>query len=105
MGQEMAGQGTLRGLNYKLAKSMCPPQSQQVKFALPILCEKLWQLGEFPEDWRKSNVTPIVKKSHMDHPEHYRLVSLLMIPGKVMGKTVLEIISKLMKVKKVTGRS
>lgn len=54
MGQEMAWQGTLRGLNYKLASSVCPPQSQQVKFALPILCEKLWQLVEVPEDWRKA---------------------------------------------------
>lgn len=41
----------------------------------------------------------------MEHPELYRLVILLLIPGKVMGKTILETIFKHVKLKKVTGKS
>lgn len=42
---------------------------------------QLCQQGEVPKDWRKANVSPIFKK---DDPGNDRLVSLTLIPKKVM---------------------
>lgn len=39
------------------------------------------QQGEVPKDWRKASVSPIFKK---DDPGNNRLVSLTLIPKKVM---------------------
>ena len=40
---------------------------------------EVWQLGEVPEDWKKSNVTPLFKE---EDPGNYRLVSLTSTPGR-----------------------
>lgn len=61
MGQEMTWQGTLRRLNYKLARSMCPRQSQQAKFALAVLCEKLWQMEAVQRTGEKQ-VSPLFSR-------------------------------------------
>jgi len=58
-----------------------------------------------PEDCRKANVTPIVKKGKKDDPGNYRPVSLTSIPGKVMEQLILEAIMKQVEEKKVIRSS
>jgi len=49
---------------------------------LSIIFERSWWTGEVPEDWRKANVTPIIKTGKKEDPGNYTLVSLTSIPGK-----------------------
>ena len=58
-----------------------------------------------PEDWRKANVTPIIKKGKKEDPGNYRPVSLTSIPGKVMEQLILEAIIKQVEEKKVIRSS
>ena len=51
-----------------------------------------------PIDWRKANVTSNFKK---EQPGNCRLVSLSLVPGKVMEHLILETISRHVKDKKV----
>jgi len=62
-------------------------------------------LGELPKDWRKANVTPVFKKGKKEDTGNYRLVSLTLIPGKVVEQLILEAISRHMKDKKVIRSS
>ncbi|KAK4818113.1 hypothetical protein QYF61_006200 [Mycteria americana] len=71
---------------------------------LPNTFGRSWQLGEVAEDWRKANVTPILKGKKEDLG-NYRLVSLTLIPRRVMKQLILEIISKHMKNKNAIGSS
>ena len=43
-----------------------------------------WLTGEVPVDWRLASVTPVWKKGWKEDPGNYRLVSLTLVPGKVM---------------------
>ena len=43
---------------------------------LSIIFERSWRSGEVPEDWRKANVTPIIKKGKKEDTGNYRPVSL-----------------------------
>lgn len=42
--------------------------------------------GEFPEDWKRTNITPVFKKGKKEGPGNYRSVSLTVIPEKVIEK-------------------
>ncbi|PKU42968.1 rna-directed dna polymerase from mobile element jockey- hypothetical protein [Limosa lapponica baueri] len=57
------------------------------------------------EDWRKANVIPVFKKGKKEDPENYRPVSLTSIPGKVMERIILGVISEHMEEKKAIGSS
>ncbi|GAB0184021.1 mitochondrial enolase superfamily member 1 [Grus japonensis] len=72
---------------------------------LSIIFDQSCRLGEVPQDWRKENVTPIFKKDKKEEPGNYRLVSLTLIPGKVMEQLIMETISRHMKDKKLLRSS
>jgi len=55
-----------------------------------------------PEDWRKANVTPIIKKGKKEDPGP---VSLTSIQGKMMEQLILEVIIKQLEEKKVVRSS
>jgi len=55
---------------------------------------------DFLESGRKENVTSVFKK---EDPGIYRLVSFILILGKVIEQLILEIVSRHVKSKKVTG--
>lgn len=63
-----------------------------------ITFEKPWHTEEIPEEWKKANVTPILKK---EDPENYKPVGLISMPGKVIEKKNLETICKHLKNNKV----
>ena len=72
---------------------------------LSIIFERSWRTGEVPEDWRKTNVTPIFKKGKKEDPGNYSPVGLTSIPGKVMEQLILEAIIKQVDKKKFTRSS
>ncbi|GAB0185682.1 mitochondrial enolase superfamily member 1 [Grus japonensis] len=56
---------------------------------LSIIYQHSWLTREVPVDWRLANVTPIYKKSQKEDLGNYRLVSLTLVPGKVMEQIIL----------------
>ncbi|KAK4826324.1 hypothetical protein QYF61_007409 [Mycteria americana] len=80
-----------------LQESQAPDTSGKVqgKKDLPLINEdQVMVTGEVPEDWKKVHVIPTFKKGKKEDPGNYRLVSLTLIPGKVMEQLILETISK-----------
>jgi len=57
------------------------------------------------EDWSKASVTPVFKKGKKEDSGSYRTVSLTSVPGKVMEKFILDVISKQGKEEKVIRNS
>ncbi|KAK4828542.1 hypothetical protein QYF61_027218 [Mycteria americana] len=53
------------------------------------------------KDWRKANVTPIFKKVKKEDPGNHGLVSITLIPGKMMEQLIRETIARHMKDKKI----
>jgi len=53
-----------------------------------------------PKDWRKANVTPVLKKGKKEDPGNHRPGSLTSIPGKVMEQRILDVIVKQVEEKK-----
>ncbi|KGL85334.1 RNA-directed DNA polymerase from mobile element jockey, partial [Tinamus guttatus] len=68
---------------------------------LSIIFERSWRTGEVPEDGKKGNVTPVFKKGKKEDPGNYRPVSLTSVPGKVVERLILTVVSRHMEDKKV----
>ncbi|KGL80412.1 hypothetical protein N309_11639, partial [Tinamus guttatus] len=68
---------------------------------LSIIFERSWRTREMLEDWKKANVTPVFKKGKKEDPGNYRPVSLTSVPGKVMERLILAVVSRHMEDKKV----
>ncbi|PKU37921.1 rna-directed dna polymerase from mobile element jockey- hypothetical protein [Limosa lapponica baueri] len=64
-----------------------------------------WRTSKVPEDWRKANVIPVFKKGKKEDLGNYRPVSFTSIPGKMMERLILDIISKHMEDKKAIRSS
>lgn len=72
---------------------------------LEILFERLWGLGEVPEDWRRGSVTPGFKTDKKEGPGNCSQVSLRTVPEMVMEQLILESIPGCKKDRLVTVSS
>ncbi|CAM4662903.1 unnamed protein product [Caretta caretta] len=72
---------------------------------LALIFESSWQSGEVPDDWKKANVVPILKKGKEEDPGNYRPISLTSVPGKIMEQVLKESILKHLEERKVIRNS
>lgn len=49
-----------------------------------------WLSGEVSGDWRKGNKAPIFKNGRKEDPVKYRLLSLMLVAGKITEQTLLK---------------
>ena len=54
-----------------------------------IICDKIWQTGEWPTPWTQSLVITLPKKGNLQQRQNYRTISLISYPSKVMLRIIL----------------
>ena len=57
--------------------------------ALTIICNNIWETGEWPTPWTKSMIITLPKKENLKICNNYRTISLISHPSKVMLKVLL----------------
>ncbi|BHF85288.1 hypothetical protein SprV_1002845100 [Sparganum proliferum] len=62
--------------------------AQELAKPLPFLCQKSFDAGILPTDWKTANITPLYKSGSRALATNYRAVSLTSICCKVMEKTI-----------------
>ena len=53
---------------------------------LHSVCQQIWKTQQWPQDWKRSVVTPIPKKGNIKECSDYLTVALISHAGKVMLK-------------------
>jgi len=59
-----------------------------------IICQWFWLTREVPDDWRLTNVTPVYKKGQKEYPGNYRPVSLTSVPGRIVERFILSVLTR-----------
>ena len=62
---------------------------EDVITALTTICNKIWQIGEWPTPWTQSLVITLPQKGNLRQCQNYPTVSLISHPSKVMLKIIL----------------
>ena len=57
--------------------------------ALTTICNKIWQIGEWPTPCTQSLVITLPKKGNLQQCQNYRTISLVSLQSKVMLKIIL----------------
>ncbi|GAB0178736.1 mitochondrial enolase superfamily member 1 [Grus japonensis] len=78
------------GIHLRVLKEL----AEELAKPLSIIYQQSWLTGEVPDDWRLANVTPIYKKGQKEDPGSYRPVSLTSIPGKIMERFILSVLTR-----------
>ena len=63
-------------------------------YLLHKLIVKIWQTGEWPEDWRRAVLISIPKKDDLQKCSNYRTISLISHASKVMPKIIMKRIER-----------
>ena len=50
------------------------------------ICQQIWKTQQWPQDWKRSVLIPIPKKSHAKECSNYRKIALISQVSKVMNK-------------------
>jgi hypothetical protein len=53
------------------------------------LCNRIWETGEVPRDWKDGIIIPLPKKGDLKDCNNWRGITLLSVPGKVMASILL----------------
>ena len=53
------------------------------------LCNRIWETGEVPRDWRDGIIIPLPKKGDLKDCNNWRGITLLSVPGKVMASILM----------------
>jgi len=56
----------------------------EIAKVLSIINERPWLSVEVPTDWKRRNITPILKKGRKEDPGNCSTVSLISVAGKIM---------------------
>ena len=56
---------------------------------LLIICNKIWQTGEWPTPWTQSLIITLPKKGNLQLCQDYRTISMISHPSKVMLRILL----------------
>ena len=56
---------------------------------LLIICNKIWQTGEWPTPWTQALIITLPKKGNLQLCQNYRTISLISHPSKVMLRILL----------------
>ncbi|XP_030850001.1 uncharacterized protein LOC105446659 [Strongylocentrotus purpuratus] len=59
---------------------------------LLIICNKIWQTGEWPSPWTQSLIITLPKKGNLQLCQNYRTISLISHPIKVMLRILINIL-------------
>ena len=57
--------------------------------ALHKICNKVWQIGDWPIPWTQSLIITLPKKGNLQQCKNYRTISLICHPSKVLLKVLL----------------
>jgi len=69
--------------------------AEELAKTLSISYQQSWLTGEVPDDWRIASVViPIYKKGQKEDPGNYRPVSLTSVPGKIMERFILSVLTR-----------
>ena len=62
---------------------------EQMINMLHVICNKIWETGEWPTPWTQSLVITLPKKGNLQLCQNYRTISLISHPSKVMLRVIL----------------
>ena len=54
--------------------------------ALPSICQQIWKIQQWPQDWKRSVFIPIPRKGNAKECSNYRTIALISHASKVMLK-------------------
>ena len=54
--------------------------------ALHSICQQIWKTQQWPQDWKRSVLIPIPKKSNAKESSNYRTIALISYTSRVMFK-------------------
>ena len=75
-----------------ISAKLVQAEGEEVITALKTLCNKIWQIGEWPTPWTQSLVITLPKKGNLQQCQNYPTISLICHRRKVMLGIILNIL-------------
>ena len=72
-----------------IPEKMVQAGEEDVITTLKMICNKIWQTGEWPTPLTQSLVITLLKKGNLQQCQNYQTISLISHPSKVMLKMIL----------------
>jgi len=63
-------------------------------YVIHQLCMKVWESGEWPDDWTKSVFISLPKKGYLSIGSNYRTISLASHESKILLSVIVKIVQK-----------
>ena len=89
-----------------ISYSMIKALSQQTLKELLIICNQIFNLGEYPHQWKEGLIIPILKPAKpSDDPKSYRPITMLSCLGKVFERLIKNRLEYIVETKNILDRS